>query len=371
MVYVGSFQTRPIIGPGDKLLVPMKLPSAEEQLRFLSNIQRLFAESEFSATYKFALLIALADLAVELGRDDGEELVLSTRQLGERFIYLYWPQVQLYGTGKPGTTPGILAQNHGAQAAVLGAIISFRERNSVMNLREALLCDEYPMLVAQVATTVSAHPLNFLQNFGGTTNEFLYERIASGKVKLHKGVAYFLRRFYPLVQQLARSHWIDHIKGNRQNQPILGEANDLENFLFGASRQSLLRLSDGLRKLDGAKCFYCSKSLTAADVDHFIPFAQYPRDLAHNFVLAHPTCNRSKSDTLAARHHLENWLNRIERKTDALAEIGQDAGLVVDMETSRRIALWGYGNAIDNGGSAWVAPARYELVDASYRNCFV
>ena len=47
-------------------------PSPETQLAFLSKLQRLFAEGDFTSTYKFALLISLADLAVELGRDDGD-----------------------------------------------------------------------------------------------------------------------------------------------------------------------------------------------------------------------------------------------------------------------------------------------------------
>ena len=49
-------------------------PSAEAQLAFLAKLQRLFAEGDFTATYKFALLIALADIAVEIGSDDGGEL---------------------------------------------------------------------------------------------------------------------------------------------------------------------------------------------------------------------------------------------------------------------------------------------------------
>ena len=68
------------------------LPSAEAQLVFLGKLQRIFTESDFTATYKFALLIALADLAVELGADDGEELMVSIRQIAERFIQLYWRQ---------------------------------------------------------------------------------------------------------------------------------------------------------------------------------------------------------------------------------------------------------------------------------------
>ena len=54
-------------------------PLPEAQLVFLSKLQRLFAEGDFTATYKFALLIALADLAVELGDDSGEALELGHR----------------------------------------------------------------------------------------------------------------------------------------------------------------------------------------------------------------------------------------------------------------------------------------------------
>ncbi len=54
-------------------------PSPEAQLVFLSKLQRLFAEGDFTATYKFALLVSLADLAVELGDDSGEALELGHR----------------------------------------------------------------------------------------------------------------------------------------------------------------------------------------------------------------------------------------------------------------------------------------------------
>ena len=45
-------------------------PTPEFQLEFLSKLQRLFTEGDFTATYKFALLVSLADLAVEYGQDD-------------------------------------------------------------------------------------------------------------------------------------------------------------------------------------------------------------------------------------------------------------------------------------------------------------
>lgn len=351
------------------MLTP-KPPSAEAQLLFLSKLQRLFIESDFTATYKFALLIALADLSVELGTDDGAELVLSTRQIGERFILLYWRQSLPYGTGRPSAVPGVLIQSHGVQAVVISAVTAFRLKHGVGTPALARLLPEYPALLGSVAQTVSAQPLNYVQNFGGATDEFLFTRAGAGKIMLKEGVVYCLRRFQPLVQQLARTHWVEHIKNNRRNLPILGEADDLEDFLFSASRQSLLVMAQGLRKLDGAKCFYCNHSLTDADVDHFVPFSQYPRDLAHNFVLAHPSCNRSKSDTLAAAPHLERWLERLLHHADSLTEIGQSAGIMSDVQVSRQIAAWGYTSAVTAGGHAWIAPSKYEPINARYNTYF-
>jgi hypothetical protein len=42
-----------------------------EQIRFLLNLQRLLTDGQFTATYKYALLMALADLSVEHGDDSG------------------------------------------------------------------------------------------------------------------------------------------------------------------------------------------------------------------------------------------------------------------------------------------------------------
>jgi hypothetical protein len=39
-------------------------PTPEQQIQFLHDLQRIFEEGDFSATYKFALLMALAEIAV-------------------------------------------------------------------------------------------------------------------------------------------------------------------------------------------------------------------------------------------------------------------------------------------------------------------
>ena len=69
-------------------------PTAAEQIAFLGNIERLLSEGQFVATYKYALLIAIADLAIELGGDDGSELEFPLRAIAEQFLELSWPTAQ-------------------------------------------------------------------------------------------------------------------------------------------------------------------------------------------------------------------------------------------------------------------------------------
>lgn len=339
-------------------------PSPEEQLAFLTKLQRVFAEGEFSSTYKFALLIALAELAVELGQDNTESLPLSNKIIASKFIDLYWQQAAPYSVQQTDSVPGVLIQNNGPQAAVIKDITNFRKAHPGVTTLSARCLREYDVLRRQVSLTVAAQPINYLQNLGGQTQQFLYERERGGIV-LKSGVAYCLRRFQPLVQQLARRHWIDHLKRNRANTAVLGQADDLESFLFETSRQSLTIIGDGLKRLDN-HCFYCRTKVQEADVDHFIPFAMYPRDLTHNFVISHPACNRSKSDTLAAKPHLERWMEHITKNNDALREIGESAGRNADLSATHAVARWGYSNAASSGARAWLSAGTFENVDASY-----
>lgn len=341
-------------------------PSPERQLAFLAKLQRLFTEGDFAATYKFALLIALAELAVELGRDSGDDLLLSQRTIARKFIEFYWQQSAPYRRGSAsGSGPALLSQNLGAQAAVVTSIAKFRRRHPSATIRTADNQVGYAELIRDVSTTVRAQPITYLQNLGGHTDSFLFQ-MERGAVRLLPGVTYCLRRFQPLVNQLARTHWIQHIKDNRRNFALLGEHDDLESFLFETPRQTLAVINEGLRKIAGDRCFYCGGRVRDADVDHFVPFALYPRDLMHNFVLAHPSCNRSKADALAAKVHLERWLQYINQCNDDLLEVAAAAGRSADRQASLAVARWGYGNAQSGGAQAWEKASKYVPIGAEY-----
>ena len=68
-------------------------PTADDQIQFMVNIQRLLDEGLFTASYKFALLLALAVLSIEQGDDSGDPLELTTDAIAEKFVQYYWRQV--------------------------------------------------------------------------------------------------------------------------------------------------------------------------------------------------------------------------------------------------------------------------------------
>jgi len=78
------------------------IPTSDEQIQFLVSLQRLLDEGQFVASYKFALLLSLADLCVEMGNDSGSALTLTTDAIGDKFIQYYWRQVIPYPAGQQG-----------------------------------------------------------------------------------------------------------------------------------------------------------------------------------------------------------------------------------------------------------------------------
>ena len=94
----------------------MRALSSEQQIAFLTNLQRLLGEGSFVATYKYALLMALADIAVERGADDDSELLITTSQIAEKFIQYYWRQITPYLSSR------VLQQNTGRQAGIISLV---------------------------------------------------------------------------------------------------------------------------------------------------------------------------------------------------------------------------------------------------------
>lgn len=340
-----------------------QVPSAEEQLAFLDHIQRLFEEGEFVATYKFALLLAITELAVERGNDSADELDLPYEVIADKFLELYWPQVAPYTAGGQA---GILVQNTGRQAATVTLLHDLRSRYGT--LPKARASKEWRTAIRKTVALLDEMPLWRLQVLRRQKVEFLYVEGPDSSVRLLPGVMHNLRRFTGLLQQLSRSAWISHIRANPKNIPIIGEASDLEQALFGTDRACLTIMRPVLREIQSDACFYCQGPLrNTGEVDHFIPWARYPRDLGHNFVLAHKACNGDKRDLLAATTHLARWRTRNDVHSAMLTnELG--GYFVCDEKTMLRVAQWSYSHAYTTGAQSWMGLKQVVPLTADYQN---
>ncbi len=269
----------------------MPAPSSDEQVKFLLQLQTLLAQGGFVATYKFALLLALADISVERGDDSGAALPVKVETIAEKFVGYYWRQAMPYAT--PNAEGRVLKQNTDRQAAVIRAIEEVRAKYEGSLVQAKGDRDAWQSLIRRVKRTVKEQPLWKLQTIGGHHREFLYaNEVVDDAIKLKPGVVFCLRRYHKLIQDLVRGAWVRFVRGLKENQPLLGQAIDLDEFLFGTERASLARARPILSNFQEGRCFYCDGALQSrGEVDHFVPWSLYPVDLGHNFVLAHSTCN--------------------------------------------------------------------------------
>ncbi len=342
-------------------------PNSDEQVRFLVKLQRLLDEGSFVASYKFALLLAIADLSVESGNDSGAPLVLHVESIAAKFIQYYWKQAIPYPAPQ---NARILSQNTGGQAAILNAVQNARTQygDSFPAMRQHRAWSD---LVRRVASTVDEMPLFRLQKIGEEELDFLYENKRTGKtIELRPGVAYCFRKFYGLISDLVRNAWARFVR--QRNLKILGESADLEEFLFGSERASLAAVRPVLLDLQHGKCFYCNASLrpATAEVDHFIAWSRYPVDLGHNFVLADRKCNQHKRDLLPAVSHLANWTERNDRYGGQINAALEEKGIVTQLAASNQVARWAYTEAEEASALTWLQKDKMIVLDAGWRGLF-
>jgi 5-methylcytosine-specific restriction endonuclease McrA len=330
------------------------MASPEHQIEFLSNLQRLLVEGSFVSTYKYALLLSLADLCVELGRDEDAPLDIPTRRIGEKFAEYYWRQCAPYLPASA-EDAGVLKQNTGEAPRIIRLLHDVRGAydGSLVNLRH----DErvWNQTVTQIAAQVRKMPLWKLQTVGKQKLDFLYDSSGtSASITLKPGVGFCFRKHHPLVVDLVKGAWARYIR--RYNANRLAEKTDLHEFLFGSERANLDAVRPIVREFQSGACFYCRRPLNeeAGHVDHFIPWSRYPVDLGHNFVIAHASCNERKSDHLPAAQHLNAWVEQNRNFGRDKSREFERRGVIHDLSTSTRIIDWAYRQTCEFKGLTWV-----------------
>ena len=311
---------------------------ARDVIAFGERLLALLDQGSFVATYKYAVLLGLMDLCLEKTNRDGVAPdSVTTRQLAEKVLALYWPQTAEFR----GRT---LRQNCGEQARIVSDILGFRaslaDPSETLDRARSEAPGRFERLVQSVEWTLINMPLPKLQLVGGQPEQLIYriawdeenkpsrsivrvyQRTGGGfdnQIRFYQSVGDHLRILNGLLRPLVHRAW----------SAMVAQLNDLdesrlERFLFGLDRTQLAAVRPGLVELQHGQCFYCGARLPReADVDHFIPWCRYPDNGIDNLVVADKKCNGAKKDFLAAAAHVGKWRGRNNVDSRSLAELAR------------------------------------------------
>jgi hypothetical protein len=357
-------------------------PTAEAQLRFLQRIGRILDEGRFTTTYKFALLIALTNIAVRTGHDDDATLDVPLDELAREFIDLHWSMARPY----PGLGGALLrfGTHTAGTAAVISAIAPHAGAARASHAHRIEHRPTESKLVATVRRTITRDVLYRLQALGPAqagaedTVQFLYRHppdaagcAALEHITLRPGVAACLRSLRQVIVAMVQARWAQWM---REHNDQLGPDRNLESFLFGTSRIPLAHHAAWLHELQDGRCFYTGTRLRSpadAAVDHFLPRARYALDEPANLVLAAKSVNGNKSDCIASARHLAAWARRNAEMRGGGAGWPEDAPRTGPADggwhTARAVAGWLYAIAERDGLSVWDAPGKLAPLDAGWR----
>ena len=336
------------------------ISAMQQQLDFIAYIQRMLVEGDFSATYKFALLHAIADVCVEQPLlSEQSELVIELPTLADKLITLYWHHAMPFSSEHTGES-ALLKQNTGAQSKVISVLFECQQ-NNIRNFRQLKHSPFYKPTFNAAMATLKSGPLWRLQILAKQEECFLYPHTNSTQfITLNAGIASCFRRFYDLVVYLAKNAWLQKIQSIKHNQALIGPQSQLQEFLFGVDRNALTKAKPVLVELQSNTCFYCQKPMkNDVEVDHFIPFARYANDLGHNFVAAHRKCNNNKRDFLAAQQHRERWQNQNLVVNSQTISNELSAYFHCDADKSLAVSNWAYQVAQANSAKLWIANKDY------------
>ena len=316
---------------------------------FAEKVLELLEEGRYTATYKYAVLLALLDLSLEhTERTGAPPEVFTTNEVARKIVEIYWRQASPFLAGKRAT---VLVQNTRGQAEIVRLIERFRlahapDPSTPFWEARAAQPMRFERLEREVEWKLIEMPLPRLQVLGDAAHEFIYtigwtaavrrsdvaraQRDGSGtfdnRILLRPDVGRYLQQLNGLLRPLLHRRWSAMVA--RLNNH---DETRLEDFLFGTERVLTGQVRRDLWLIQNRRCFYCGHQVDVgvSDVDHFIPWARYPDDGLDNLVVADRRCNGDKRAFLAAISHLARWAPREQPESpesQRLQEVAQQHG---------------------------------------------
>jgi hypothetical protein len=303
---------------------------------FVERLLLVLDEGRRTGTHKLALLLALMD-AVEVaadGRGDDLPSTLRVSSLGwfivERMLQQVLPFVPAGGGARDAIVLQQMRPNGKGDfvfhevAVEARMLIEDADLTDLAGLRSHFP-DQAADMESRLVGAAVKNPLPLCQTVAGIATPFLYDwpwpanasprRVAADQgtqepvVRFLPGAANLLLRFTPVLRPFVEARYVSDV--GRYNG-LDAQESALRDHLFGSERvrfPAVLRKE--LAKLQGDQCLYCSRPLTRAAVDHFVPWLRYPNNAVENLVLVDPRCNSRKSALLAAPTHVRAWTRDI------------------------------------------------------------
>lgn len=336
-------------------ILPSPAPTPEFQLAFLTKIEELLARGKFTSTYKFALLIALTNIAVENGNDTNDTLEIELDDVARQYLALYWSMARPYPR-----VNAILNQTTNTERRATIITMLEEEARHAQSSYQRLRVHRTPhdALVGEARKTLAKDVLRCLQTVettGADDQQFLYEyppmvdeHGLRSRITLKPGTAACLRRLRGVIIAMVQARWALFV---RENNVQLSVDRELESFLFGATRSAVSLYAARFYDLQEGRCFYSGDKLVGperGEVDHFIPWARYPFDSPFNLVLASRRVNNKMRDDLKPPEWRERWLRRNEDCVAALIAPAPNGfgAEEADRTVVRSVAAWIYHDAV-------------------------
>ena len=257
------------------------------------------------STYKFGLVKAILDNLLA-AQTSSKGMELSYLLLFTKFAENYWNIVtkyhlkQMRPDGKSEFTKLERLFNTITDQNAISCQIAF----------ENLVENDRNYIIAEISKECRKNVVGALYNdFDG----LLYGFELKGSGIWINPIAYeFMLKYKMEIEQLNYYAWARFMEKINDDDALRHVLRDLE--LSTPKRQNLSIYRQILQEeFEECNCFYCGKKLrSSSHVDHVIPWTFIKSDHLWNFVLACPTCNTRKNDTLPNKADLSRLITRNE-----------------------------------------------------------
>jgi len=268
------------------------------------------------STYKEAFVVGL----IQECADGGEPEFVSLLSMANRFIDLYWQQLNAFPSDE------ILRQVRKGDQRIPSQILNLKGASvhpKEWRPGKPRTSSRYQATQKRIAQLIAQLPATHLQNPGGLggSNDFIFDSswlwdkvtikvldLHDWRLKLLPGAREALLETESLLIPVVQRMWEQDLM--RFNSS-LQEDRRLTDFLFGDDRIGLGPVRLPLQEAQGAKCFYCGTKITDDfHVDHVVPWSRSGLNDLANLVAVDKRCNLAKSDALPTPEVVCKAVNR-------------------------------------------------------------